>query len=511
MDRWEGVTCCPKTYPLYDGVKCRPLGAPLGEQAAAVDSTRTMAEPGASWTEATGGCHSGSVTGDPHLDAATCVVVAISLAGNNLRHTPGTSALSPPFDMSSLCAPASGLDYLQVLDLKENPRLGGATADGRRLTLNGVTATCFRRLRILDLTNSRFTGALPVSLLDAGLRTGQLDQLRLRGNELSYPSGTQAELLLRQVVAECKSLGSNVLCEGLPPVSCDAFGPAFRLSASDPSQCIECDPGSFLKAILGVSLISALLLSLIATYIYLVRKYKSSIKAGVATVAILLAHLQTVSIVGYLQLAWPPSVTVITSTMSLSFIDFDFVRPECLAERDVNSFILLSCCQLGVIALGFIVPSFASTCFARLRRRATTAEAKKSFRKKADTAIFVQTIIVTSAFVTTWNLALRLVETMGADDWTYKMGAGFAFFVLCFEAFLITRYLWRLLAFMAGTPSARASFFRADGSEAHQCRGWSWMRVADKSLDECASPSPRPLFPATPAHAALHSKGSPTA
>lgn len=131
------------------------------------------------------------------------------------------------------------------------------------------------------------------------------------------------------------------------------------------------------------------------------------------------------------------------------------MRPECLSGAEVNSFILLSCAQLGAVALGFLVPSLASTFFGHLRRAAKSAETKTSFRKKADSAIFVQTIIVTSAFVTTWNLALRLGKTIGADHWTYMLGALFAFCVLSFEVFLIVRYLWRLLAFMAGTPHTR--------------------------------------------------------
>lgn len=85
--------------------------------------------------------------------------------------------------------------------------------------------------------------------------------------------------------------------------------------------------------------------------------------------------------------------------------------------------------------------------------------------------------IVASAFVTTWNLSLRMVETIGAGEWTYKFGAWFAFFVLAFEFFLIGRYLWRLLAFMAGTPSARHALLLRDGSEPQGCRGWSWVRA----------------------------------
>ena len=83
---------------------------------------------------------------------------------------------------------------------------------------------------------------------------------------------------------------------------------------------------------------------------------------------------------------------MITNTMSLSFIEFDFLQPECLAEGEVNTYIWLSTLQLGTIALGFLIPSVASSCFACCRRRASSQEQRTKLRERSDSAIFVQTM-----------------------------------------------------------------------------------------------------------------------
>ena len=55
------------------------------------------------------------------------------------------------------------------------------------------------------------------------------------------------------------------------------------------------------------------------------------------TAAIFFCHLQTVSIVGTLKLAWPPSVRTLTEIATVDFLSLGAIRPEC-ALRVANSF-----------------------------------------------------------------------------------------------------------------------------------------------------------------------------
>ena len=160
--------------------------------------------------------------------------------------------------------------------------------------------------------------------------------MRLEGNRFSYPDGgtdgTNARDRFASLVDGCLGLGSSSRCDGLPPVSCAAFGPDFRILASDPRQCIRCDPDALPVAIAGVVLLSVGLLAALSAYVFCVRRHGQSLRKGISSLTIVVTHVQTLSIVGYLSLAWPPSVHAVTGTLSLSFVDMEFVRPECLSE-----------------------------------------------------------------------------------------------------------------------------------------------------------------------------------
>ena len=215
---------------------------------------------------------------------------------------------------------------------------------------------CFPQLATLDLSGSGFGGPLPLEWLDAAFRGGQLSELRLRGNALEYPSGGASGQLLAQLVIECMGVGASVLCEGLPPTSCDAFGADFRLAASDATRCVRCEPGSFVPAVVGISVLTLVLVGSIALYIYLVRRYvgkekKASLRKGVSTVAILIAHMQTVSIVGYLRLAWPPSVVTITGAAGRTPAEPEPAASQASAPAATN------CLAMLITALGSISPS----------------------------------------------------------------------------------------------------------------------------------------------------------
>ena len=94
-----------------------------------------------------------------------------------------------------------------------------------------------------------FRGQLPLRLLGTALQDGRLTELRLKGNSLEYPVGSSALTLLTRVVSECSRIGSNSVCEGLPPVSCAAFGVAGVFKHNNCS-----DVGEFRNATSGETL-----------------------------------------------------------------------------------------------------------------------------------------------------------------------------------------------------------------------------------------------------------------
>jgi hypothetical protein len=85
------------------------------------------------------------------------------------------------------------------------------------------------RLRELRVTESQLTGPFPQWMLK-----GQLRVLFLSGNEFSYTEGDD----LTKLVGSCNE--GDVDCEGLPPVSCDAFGERYKPKTDNPLECVFC-------------------------------------------------------------------------------------------------------------------------------------------------------------------------------------------------------------------------------------------------------------------------------
>ena len=74
---------------------------------------------------------------------------------------------------------------------------------------------------------------------------------------------------------------------------------------------------------------------LIVLYIRLVTHFQQlneKLDLWINTAAIFFCHLQTVSIIGTLKLAWPPTVEEITQFAGLDFIALGALRPECTLQ-----------------------------------------------------------------------------------------------------------------------------------------------------------------------------------
>ena len=215
-----------------------------------------------------GSCASGSVSGTS-ADAATCEVVGLLLPSNNLAGPiPGGLFSGLPF------------------------------------------------LRHLNLANNTLSGALPS---DADY--GSMSVVDLSANELEYPPPNA-------LLAACFTF---VACSGYPPVSCDAFGPAFVVKVDDPNKCTECQ-GAW-RSIAALVAVFVLFLAALAGYAWMLHKHQGFTTQGMASASVIMTHLQTMSIVAKLRLAWPPSTEVVMTTFSAGF-SLDGTRPECLLAAD---------------------------------------------------------------------------------------------------------------------------------------------------------------------------------
>lgn len=329
-DGWEGVVCCRESEPLLtaDALGCTdtPGGAPISQPLSGAQSM-------ASLPFAQGGCRSDSYTGTV-ADRALCVVVALDLGAFGLRGN--------GLDLTQLCE----LRYLQELRLQNNNGLGGSTlGGGGGAGGGGGTAEgqhrCMSRLRVLDVSGDGLRGELPAWVIDEPALT----QIQLRGNRFSAPSlwsaggntteaaqtgggvGTIGERM-QVIVTRCRS-DANLACDGLPPASCAAFGPDYKLRTEDPTRCTYCDPNLFAKtvALLIGAVVAAC--SVLGVYVMLISgRHAQAMNRWVSTLSLFFAHLQTIAVIGNLALDWPPRVKAITGAVSLSVVSASFLRPE---------------------------------------------------------------------------------------------------------------------------------------------------------------------------------------
>ena len=102
--------------------------------------------------------------------------------------------------------------------------------------------------------------------------------------------------------------------EGLGLVGCVAPQLSHGAAAETPQR-----PEALAGAVAGVVLLFALL---VAAYTRLVRKYPEYAKTHVATFMILWGHLQTLTIIGSLQLGWPLIIQEILASINLPFMSY---------------------------------------------------------------------------------------------------------------------------------------------------------------------------------------------
>ena len=259
---------------------------------------------------------------------ARCVVVAIQLSGNGLDGT--------------LAAELSELTELQLLVLDGN-RLRGRLFDGVETAVEGDEgadeqgADPLPALRTLNVADNELVGAIPPWLS----QHGALRRIELDGNAFDYfdPDddlhAADADSIL-QLVRRCQQRG--LVCAGLPPESCAAFGRRFVVRTDDPETCLLCT--SPVAPLVGMGALFLLSHCALAGYVRLINRHPDAMKRWVSTSTLAIDHLQTLSIVGNLQLHWPPAVQAATATFSFNMFEMvSAIRPECLlVDVNVSSF-----------------------------------------------------------------------------------------------------------------------------------------------------------------------------
>ena len=96
-----------------------------------------------------------------------------------------------------------------------------------------------------------------------------LATLSVRTNLFAYEASVASLELLQQ---RCKQ--GELLCDGLPPRSCTAFGTGFMVQARNPDKCEECGPPWVSGVLLAVG--SVVAIGAMAAYVWLVNRHTVS-------------------------------------------------------------------------------------------------------------------------------------------------------------------------------------------------------------------------------------------
>ena len=217
-------------------------------------------------------------------------------------------------------------------------QLRGLSLDAN--AISGTIPTQFGhlgQLKTLSLGSMALGGSIPSQLA----RLSQLRGLSLGGNSLTG-------VIPRGIVHSCMS--HSCMCSGLPPYGCTAFGRDARPSLYDIGTCTPCKGERHAAKVTAVltALAFSAVLTIIPLSLYFVHRFPY-FKTWVATVSILLSHMQVLSFCSSLVMFEGSRVS--TAAEPLAFIFFNTlvaVQPECLLPQEsANWSIMLA----GAVAL----------------------------------------------------------------------------------------------------------------------------------------------------------------
>ena len=334
-----------------------------------------------------GGCASGSSTGVAETDRARCVVVGLELPSNGLR--------GPLPD--GLC----DLN-LQILDVRDND-------------ISGRMPRCFARLGAPSFDHNGF----------------------------DY---VESDPTLRELIERCRTSG-DAYCSGVPPLSCGAFGDNYQVRSDDSQRCVECPS---LGQSIALQLVALLLFAaLVVGYVRVVASYQrlgEKLDLWINTAAIFFCHLQTVSIVGTLKLAWPASVELLTEIASVDFLSLGAVRPECTLRIGENSFYfftLLRITLLLVLVLGI-------SCVQKAVKMCSAAKDLQKTVGRVDQLEMVETVLFTFGLTLSWRVIFDLWEQGRSSIAVARAGTGLATVLFVVQLQILTKYALNIRALVTG-------------------------------------------------------------
>ena len=206
-------------------------------------------------------------------------------------------------------------------------------------------------LQALHLENNDMVGDIP----NVFHEMPRLKVLGLHGNDFNYDLNTPKRLLQK-----CNT-GREFECSGIPVHSCTAFGDPdasswldgtaaggertrvsqteYRVAVGQPTKCLLCDSSWLPDAQLFVLwlLSSATRLVLAATYAISAAGLHANPPAWLASMSILLHHVDIASLCLQLSVNWPRTPLVLLSTFSLDFSRLESASFECLFTSIADS------------------------------------------------------------------------------------------------------------------------------------------------------------------------------
>ena len=372
------------------------------------------------------GCH-----GDETIDNGPCVITDLDLGSNGLRQSLDQQGLpGAPENPHNLSPLPARITEAKSLALQLNRRLPSCIlfavdtsfADFDWMALNG--------LERVDLSGNGLKGPIPRSLIDlAGAGNSRLTKLEITDNFFEYdPLRDRAAQLSR--VCTVKS----ITCSGVPPESCQALGDAkeFRPSFEAADLCVHCSGNAQLGFYFAVG--GGILVVLVSiSYVVVLVKFPVAFARWGGTLTLAFSHVQTLSIIGSLSVAWPPSAQVAFSGLDLFVGDMASLQAECLISGDGKMYYYKAMATLGGLL-------FCPVMFILLR----VAFLVKRRHKQGDMVFFVGTIFFKLTLITSTHTAIKTVlgHCVGAVAYVFTgVGEYLDVLLLAMASVLVANYI----------------------------------------------------------------------
>ena len=225
VEIWFGLACCPFTHPALVG----PIDDPGLQECCARDATtgKPLCNPSNripiidNKQRGFEHCHTGLETGT-WADISKCVVVKMQLPQNGLNGRLPDFNIQEAATIPALSTNQSSWDDMMGDAGSGSGEVGSGALISSRRSLQAELMYWERTLHDLHdlhLEHNELSGPLPIWLN----HLAHLRSLRLQGNTFEYQSPSPGWTTpLDSLLVQCTE--GDVVCLGLPPGSCGAFG-----------------------------------------------------------------------------------------------------------------------------------------------------------------------------------------------------------------------------------------------------------------------------------------------